>query len=298
MKTIEALMIGYQYFSNKGFLWRKHLGALLPLSMPHRNPQLSQPQALALLFRRLAYLIRWESDFDIDTPTEWWHVIKSEPEELQRHSASTRNKIRRGERQFLIETATREEILREGYAVYRKAYQRYNTFESMMSKRHFSKAIDKLPAETEFWAVRDRQTGKMEAFSENFVADGACFYLSIWLTPTSLKRYASYILIHHMNRHYLNERELAYVSDGARNISHETGIHAFLIDRFAFRKAYARLHVTYFPLLVPVIHALFPFRHRIGQARGKAWRKIHVLLEQEAIQRSYMVHRDTSTVTG
>ncbi|WP_104201902.1 hypothetical protein [Billgrantia saliphila] len=291
-------MIGYHYFRNNGFLWRKHLGALMPLSMPHRNPGLRQSQAMALLAKHFAYLIRWESDFDSDTRTEWWHVIKSEPEELQHLSANTRSKVRRGERQFLIEPVIRDVILEEGHAVYCKAYQRYDTFESMMSRPDFVRAILDLPTETEFWAVRDRKSGKMEAFSENLVMDGACFYLSIWVTPDSLKRYASYALIHHMNRHYLNVRGLAYVSDGARNISHETGIHDFLIERFGFRRAYARLHIAYFPLLTPVIHALFPFRRRIGQARGKVWKKITVLLEQEAIRRSFRIHRDTRTVTG
>ncbi|MGQ4880211.1 hypothetical protein ACOJCM_16725 [Billgrantia sp. LNSP4103-1] len=291
-------MIGYHYFRSDGFLWRKHLGALLPLSMPHRSPGLRQSQAIALLAKHFAYLVRWESDFDSATPGEWWHVIKSEPEELGNLSANTRNKVRRGERQFLIEAVSRERILDEGHEVYCKAYQRYDTFEPMMSKVAFNKAILALPKETEFWAVRDRNTGAMEAFSENLVIDGACFYLTIWLSPDSLKRYASYALIHHMNRHYLNTRGLAYVSDGARNISHESGIHDFLIERFGFRRAYARLHIAYFPLLIPVIHALFPFRRKIGRAQGNVWKKVAVLLEQEAIRRSFQTHRGTRTVTG
>lgn len=291
-------MIGYRYFRHNGFLWRKQLGALLPLSMPHRNPELRQPQATALLAKHFAFLIRWETDFDSETPTEWWHIIKSDPEELQDLSANTRSKIRRGERQFLVEPVTREVILQEGHEVYCKAYQRYDTFEPMMAKPDFVRAVLDLPTETEFFSVRDRSSGRMVAFSENLVRDGACFYLSIWLTPDALKRYASYALIHHMNRSYLNLRGLAYVSDGARNISHETGIHDFLIERFGFRRAYATLHIAYFPLLIPVIHALFPFRRRISQSQGGIGRKITVLLEQEAIRRTFQMHRDTETVIG
>lgn len=291
-------MIGYRYFRDNDFLWRKHMGALLPLSMPHRHPGLGQPQALALLTRHLAYLVRWESDFDCGTPSEWWHVIKSEPEALEHLSANTRSKVRRGDRQFVIEAASRDEILTEGHDVYCKAYQRYDTFETMMSKQDFDKAILKLPEETEFWSARNKETGEMQAFSENLVRDGACFYLTIWLTPDALKRYATYALIHHMNHHYLNQRGLAYVSDGARNISHQTGIHDFLIERFRFRKAYARLHVAYFPLLLPIIYLLFPFRGRIGQAQGKAWKKIDVLLKQEAIRRTFKSRYNAQTIAG
>lgn len=291
-------MIGYRFFRSNGFLWRKHLGALLPLSMPHRSPRLHKPQAVALLLKHFAYLIRWETDFDRTVPSEWWHVIKSEPEALERLSANTRSKIRRGERQYTVEPITKGDILMEGYAVYSKAYQRYNTFEPLMSRAAFSRAILRLPAETEFWAVRSRETGEMEAFSENLVADDACFYLTIWATPDALRRYASYALIHGMNKHYLNERKLAYVSDGARNISHETGIHDFLMARFGFRRAYARLHVVYSPLLAPLIYALFPFRRTIARTRGKLCKKITVLLEQEAIRRSFPMQHDQSAVAG
>lgn len=283
-------MIGYQYFRNYGFIWRKHLGTLLPLSMPHRDAGVSPSRAMVLLAIHRAYLIRWESGFDCETPTEWWHVIKSEPEDLDALSANTRSKIRRGDKRFLVEPVSRDRIFEEGHAVYCRAYERYDTFEPMMSREAFCEAIMALPPETEFWVVRHRQSGEMVAFSENLVSDGACFYLSIWSTPDSLRQYASYALIHRMNLHYLNERSLRYVSDGARSISHNTGIHDFLMERFGFRRAYARLHVIYFPLLSPVVYTLYPFRQRISQAQGQLWQKVNILLKQEAIRRSFKQH--------
>ncbi|WP_175507770.1 GNAT family N-acetyltransferase [Halomonas korlensis] len=259
--------------------------------MPHCDAGVSPSRAMVLLAIHRAYLIRWESDFDCETPTEWWHVIKSEPEELEALSANTRSKVRRGDKRFLVEPASRKQILETGHAVYCKAYERYDTFEPMMTREDFCEAIMALPAETEFWVVRHRQSGEMVAFSENLVSDDACFYLSIWSTPDSLRQYASYALIYRMNLHYLNERGLRYVSDGARSISHNTGIHDFLIERFGFRKAYARLHVVYFPLLSPVVFALYPFRQRISQAQGPLCQKVNILLKQEAIRRSFKRHR-------
>ncbi len=284
-------MIGYRYFRNNDFLWRKHLGTLLPLSMPHRDAGVNPVRAVILLAVHRAYLIRWESDFDCETPTEWWHVIKSKPEDLGTLSANTRSKVRRGDKRFVVEPALREHILEEGHAVYCKAYERYDTFEPMMTHEAFCEAIMALPPETEFWVVRQRQSGEMVAFSENLVSNDACFYLSLWATPDSLRQYASYALIYRMNLHYLNERRLRYVSDGARSISHNTGIHDFLIERFGFRKAYARLHVVYFPLLSPVVFTLYPFRQRIAKAQGPLWQKVNILLKQEAIRRSFKRYR-------
>ncbi|WP_416137131.1 hypothetical protein ACM26W_11500 [Halomonas sp. HK25] len=280
-------MIGYQRICQGDFMWRKHQSTLIPLSMPHREAGLTRSGALALLALHRAPLIRWESDFDCDTPTEWWHIIKSEEERLESLSSKTRSKVRRGMRQFRIERSTRDTLLAEGYAVYTKAYERYDTFEPIMSQADFVAAIRQLPPETEFWEVRDREKGELVAFGENLVVDDACFSLSLWFTPASLKQYASYALIHLMNCHYLNERKVKYVSNGARSISHDTGMHDFLMERFNFRKAYARLHVVYFPLLSPLVHGLYPFRQPIQQAKGSLFRKLAVLLEQERIRRSF-----------
>jgi hypothetical protein len=281
-------MIGYQRICQSGFMWRKHQSALIPLSMPHREAGLTVFRALALLALHRASLVRWESDFDCGTPTEWWHIIKSEEESLESLSSNTRSKVRRGMRQFSIERTSRDAILAEGHDVYLKAYERYDTFEPVMSLPDFVAAIRQLPPETEFWQVRDKESGELVAFSENLVVDGACFSLSLWFTPASLKQYASYALIHLMNCHYLNERKVKYVSNGARSINHDTGMHEFLIERFNFRKAYSRLHVVYFPLLSPLVHALYPFRQPIQQAKGSLFKKLAVLLEQERIRRSFL----------
>ncbi|SEK48569.1 GNAT family N-acetyltransferase [Halomonas daqiaonensis] len=280
-------MIGYEYFHDEGFLWRKHQGTLIPLSMPHRDARLEAPDARALLKAHGALLVRWESNFDCASTTDWWHVIKSEEEHLEVLSRSTRSKVRRGSRQLSVSCEPRCSVLNEGYVVYRQAYERYDTLEPMMSEAAFREAIRQLPPETEFWTVRTRESNELVAFSENLVIDDACFYLSIWFNPASLGQYAAYTLFYEMNLHYLNERRLRYVSDGARSISHDTGIHDFLINRFGFRKAYAKLHVVYTPLLAAAVHALYPFRRLIGKTSRPMFRKLTVLLEQERIHRSF-----------
>ncbi|MGM9704630.1 MAG: hypothetical protein ACI3YB_01395 [Prevotella sp.] len=48
-----------------------------------------------------------------------------------------------------------------------------------------------------------------------------------------------------MNRHYLENRKLKFVSDGARSITNHSNIQPFLIDKFKFRKAYCNIRLTY-----------------------------------------------------
>ena len=284
-------MIGYHYFRHRGSDWRQHHGALIPLGMPHVAPSLSFMGALQLLIARHALFIRWDEGFDQFGGGEWWHVIKDVPEDFPSFSKKMKNQVRRGLKFFDASPASRSEIFTEGYPVYCSAFDRYETFEEMFSEQAFHQAIMELPADTEFWAVRSRTNRKMLAFSENLVRDGACFYDTMWFEPEALSAYAGYVLIHEMNKHYLNERRLKYVSDGARSISHQTNVHAFLEQKFGFRRAYSGLRLVYFPGFGLVVHLLYPFRRWL-QGRSQPWiQKASVVLEQERIRRACAANR-------
>lgn len=279
-------MIGYRYFRTARGDWRHHHGALVPLGMPHVEKDLPVADARRMLIKHRALFIRWEDRFDHLNTGEWWHVIKDELEDFDTLSRNTRSKVRRGIKRYEALPASREEILAQGYAVYRSAFDRYETFEEMFSEQAFRQAIAELPEETEFWAVRELESGQMVSFSENLVRDEACFYNTMWFQPDALRGYAGYLLIHEMNKHYLNNRGLRYVSDGARNISHQTNVHEFLEQKFKFRRAYARLRVVYLPGMGLLIRLLYPFRDIFKGRSSSLLQKIAVALEQERIHRA------------
>lgn len=256
--------------------------------MPHVEYASGWGGLFSLLVGEGAFFCRWDEDFDGPSEGEWWHVIKDQPEDIAKLPKKTRWQIRQGWKNVEVVPLGRDAIAAEGYDVYRSAFDRYITFEEILSVDAFNKAIAKLPDETEFWGVRERGTGRLVAFSENLVRDGACFYDTIWFEPSALKAYAGYMLIHEMNKHYLNERGLRYVSDGARSISHQTKVHEFLEQKFGFRRAYARLRVVYFPGFGLVVRLLYPFRRWFnGRSSGIA-QKVAVVLEQERIRRACM----------
>ena len=141
-----------------------------------------------------------------------------------------------------------------------------------------------MPESVEFWGVFDPTLSALVAFSENIVSASSCFYSTMWFTPDCLPRGASYALIHSMNEYYLVERGLRYVSDGARNISHNTNIHQFLESKFGFRRAYCLLNVVYAPRVAMAVAFLYPFRAVIRKLGMSA--RVNVLLEQERIRRA------------
>lgn len=279
-------MIGYNYFKHKGYFWRKHQGAIIPLTMPHVEIKLSEKEAREMIKEHKAFFVRWDTDFDLKKEGEWWHIIKDGEEDIDSYNSKMRSQIRRGGRHYDVRVCSREVILLKGHQVYCEAYKRYHTFEEEYSKEKFNQAIKELPEDTEFWGAYDKRNNELIAFSENFVSDNACFYLTMWLTPESLKNYSSYILFHEMNKHYLNDRKMHYVSDGARSISHDTNIHEFLISKFAFRKAYCNLHVIYHPIIGFFVKLLYPFRTLFKSSKISIFQKISVLLSQHEILNS------------
>ena len=286
-------MIGYEHFEHQGFSWRRHHGALVPRCMPHVPPPDGGEGIRRLLIQRRAFFARWEEGFDLTESGEWWHVIKSGEEDFETLSKKVKNQVRRGGKEgFEAALVGRDKIQSEGYAVYRAAFDRYETFEELYSEEQFHQAIARLPAETEFWAVWRLDSGEMVAFSENLVRDNACFYSTMWFQPQALKRYAGYLLIHEMNKYYLNERSLQYVSDGARNISHQTNIHEFLEQKFGFRRAYARLRVVYAPGVGLAVWLLYPLRKWFSRRSAPMLQKVGVLLEQERIRRACATETD------
>lgn len=278
-------MIGYTYFKAAGLLWRENQGVIMPLSMPHRMSEMSEINAKRIMDGRSSLMIRWDSGFDKYDSSDWWYVIKDRDDGLESLSRNSRSKVRRGKKAFESRQCAEEDILHYGYDVYCSAFARYTTHEKCYDRNKFVQAIKSLPEGTEFWSVRDRVTGKMVAFSENFVQDNACLYNTIWFEPSGLKRYSAYALFYAMNSHYLSERKLKYVSDGARNLSHKTSIHDFLEKKFGFRKAYARLNVEYEIWLAILVFLLYPFRSILRKMPLVFFKKASVLLKQEEIRR-------------
>ena len=280
-------MIGYKWFDTEGFFWRHHFKSLLPLSMPHIDPRLSHNKAQQLVRDRGVWFLRWETEFDSNKPSDWWHVIKDEPEDTDALSANTRSKVRRGNKKYTVTPIDTLKIKSDFYSIYLQTFASYSTIEKPANYQTFKTAIDGLPKETEFWCISEIDSGKIVGFSENLMRDNACFYLSIWIIPLAKQKYAGYALFYNMNKHYLNEMGCQYVSDGARSISHDTNVHEFLETKFNFRKAYSTLNIEYAQWFGMLVKVMYPVRKIIGKLPTATIKKISIILFQEEIKRSH-----------
>lgn len=282
-------MIGYRSHWGLGFRWRTHHGAIIPLTPPHALSDIHRVHAIKYTVKKRALLIRWDEGFDREKASEWWYVVKDSKEPLEDLKPKVRTKIRKGFKFFTGQLVEKDVIKKEGYDVYRASFNRYEKLEKILSEAEFLKAIDGLPKETEFWGFRELSTGRLVAFSENYLQEGCCTYVTTWFRPEFLKAssgYLGYYVFYLMNQHYLFNVNMKYISDGARSISHPTNIHDFLIDNFGFRRAYARLRVAYAPGIGLAVALLYPFRRWIEKSKLSLLQKIAILLEQERIRRA------------
>jgi hypothetical protein len=280
---IESV-IGYNYLKENNTYWRTNQKVLMPLSSL-KNLSVTSSDVGLILTKSKCLLARWESDFDSPISTDWWHVIKDTPEDLASLSKKVRYEIRRAQKKYYVKRCSREYILEHGHTVYKDAYARYETHEKMFNENEFNGAIIKLPDCTEFVGVFTHDD-ILVGFSENFISDNTCFYLTMWLSPEHLKSSSSYLLFHEMNVMYLNERHFEYVSDGSRSLSHSTNIHNFLMSKFAFRKAYCNLNVSYSGKVAFFIALTYPLKNIINKFHFPLANKVSVLLKQEEIRRS------------
>ncbi|MTJ02276.1 GNAT family N-acetyltransferase [Idiomarina piscisalsi] len=279
-------MIGYSAFCRKGITWRINQGGALPLSPGKKLNQIDLDLVKSIREDKKLLFVRWESEFDIQGVTEWWHIIKDSFDDLSELPKKTRYMIRKASKEYEVRRMSRLKVIEVGYSVYKAAYQRYQTHEPMYSREEFRNAVAELPERTEFWGVYEKEGERLVAFSENYVEDNICFYVSMWLEPESMAKFAGYLLFHEMELNYLRDRRFQYVSDGTRSLSHDTNIHDFLLRKFNFRKAYSTLNVVYTPWLKVLINCCYPLRKMINKVQYTPFKKASVLLKQEEIRRA------------
>lgn len=277
-------MIGYKFLKQNEVAWRDNQGGLLLLSPAKKLTGFNDSKARLLMKNSGTHFLRWESNFDQINSSAWWHVVKTDFDDLPALKKNTRRDVRSGLKKYSCLPISRERVLNEGYDVYVDAFTRYLTHEKIFTKKAFRQAVNNLPPNTEFWGA-ENEAGELVAFSENYIESKTCFLNTMWFRPSALRQCVSYALFFEMHRHYLKERKFEYISDGARSISHDSSIHDFLVSKFGYRRAYANLHVVYKPWLGIAVRLVFPFRSFLSRFNLNAVKKVSILLRQEEIRR-------------
>lgn len=243
---------------------------------------LSKEESRALL-KKGGYFIRNTYDFDTEKETSFWFIIKDRIEDISELPFSARRNIRISQRKYNFNIIDKERLLKVGYEILSSAQKSYKVKSAVTTEDDFRKMIDEYEqnGKIEYWEVIDKSNGKIVGFSINRIKEDSCEYDTMSCKPEALRNrsYPYYGLIYEMNRYYLGEKKLKYVSDGSRSITEHSNIQDFLMHNFKFRKAYCKLKVHYKWWFGVVVKLLFPFKNIIP------FRNVRAILKMEEYSR-------------
>jgi hypothetical protein len=169
---------------------------------------------------------------------EWYAVIKDVylPIEAYR-TANIRNQIRKGLKNCVIKEISPDELLLDGFSIYKKAFS------------SFQKKIPLSNNAYNQWVNTFKGFSDIINFIGIFVDEKLVGYSLIYLyakqeaniseiriDPAYHKFYPSYALFHWLSEKYLVDEKFEYLSDGYRNLVHQTSIQDLLIAKFGFKK--------------------------------------------------------------
>ena len=264
-------------------MFKLYKGAWIDDTPPHLTKELSRKECLILLDKG-GYLVRNSYNFDVIQNTSFWYIIKDTFEGMDELSSRTRNKIRRSLKTYNIKRIQPDEFLRFGVTIYNLALGQYKVKAKTLSSEQFKDSIERQIKDGRFqyWGVFETITNTPVALAVCILNKDCCEYSTLKCVPSYLHNstYPYYGLIYEMNRYYLQDLKLKYVSDGARSITEHSNIQPFLEEMFNFRKAYCNLQIEYKWWLGLAIKVLYPFRKIIKI------KKIQSLLRMEAMRRN------------
>ena len=247
---------------------------------PHQEPELRKEEWKALL-KQGGLMVRNTFDFDCPETTRFWNLIKDQFGGLEELSGNTRKKVRRSLEKLEFKHIGIDLIKQEGFPILKATYKDYAVSDRIMDRRTFDEYLDLCKKkEYDYWGVFDNE--KLIGFCANWVWDDAVEYGLVGILPEYKREctaYPYYGLFYSMNRYYLQEKGLRYVTDGSRSITGHSNIQPFLEEKFHFRKSYCRLKVHYTWWMGLAVTILYPLRKIIAVPSVKA------VLNMEEMQR-------------
>jgi hypothetical protein len=154
--------------------WRKYNGALIPDQPPHVEIDDSDSLIKKKISANNAFFARWTSNFDCNKETNFWYVICDIPLEFKDYSLNTRSKIKRGLNHCTVRKMSLQDLLADGYKVYKSAFERYNTSQKIFTDHQFKESILQLTGKLEFWGVYFNDI--LIGYSQNKIDDMTCEY--------------------------------------------------------------------------------------------------------------------------
>ena len=278
-------------FEVAGIRWRAYQHGLIPASLKPEPIKLSSAQERELLHKSGALFLRYFTR-TFETPTPFWYTACNEydPKNLTR---KTRTQVQRAYRACRVERIYPSWLSENGYGCYAAAFAKYRNTRPDPKSKFEEECLGSVGGPFDFWGVfvGDQLAGYVKYFvGTDYVAG-----LEMKLDPKYLSLNSSSALQDTILTSYVaNQSKTVYV--GFRSLLHDTNIHDFLL-RFGYRRVYCDFKLVYRRSIRGFVNLLFSLRKVANYIPESTWgNRIHSLLRQEGIRRSFEMNDSSCTV--
>lgn len=268
--------------------WIYYNHALIPKAAPHESVEVPKFDKKFWKNDGTGYPLfaRWTSDFDSQTESKFWYIIKTGVYDRDLLSKKTRKHIRQAFKKIYVREILDNEV-KELYSCYRMAYKRYNNADNFRSFESISEEFKSRQKNSMYYY------GAFEIETNLLIGFFICTFHEDWLeinmskyNPEFMKLRPSDALHDYVLNLWMNNPKIKYISSGSRNLNHETNVQEYKIQTFGFHKAYCTLHIKYRPCVYPVVKILYVFRHLLKKFdRVNLIHSINTILQMESIVR-------------
>jgi hypothetical protein len=180
-----------------------------------------------------------------------------------------------------------------GYSCYGAAFAKYRNARPDPRSKFEAECLGSVGGPFDFWGVfvGDQLAGYVKYFVGNDYVAG----LEMKLDPQYLSLNSSSALQDTILTTYVaNQRKTVYV--GFRSLLHDTNIHDFLL-RFGYRRVYCDFKLVYRRSIRGFVNLLYSLRKITDYIpESTCGNRIHSLLRQEGIRRSFELNSSSRTV--
>lgn len=272
--------------------WKYYNQGMLPTTAPHEVPDLT-PIKDGSIWRPESggtpLLVRWTTEYDCGYETEWWYCIKDTPFDIQKLNSKKRYNINKAKKKFVAREINPLEFVEDIVRVQTAAWAIYP--ESYRPKLD----PDTARKNVEQWREQYRCFAAFNLEDEKLTGYALMKEYDTWVDFTVLKADPEYerlgvnvALVAKLCEFYSDriKNEGYYISEGERNIIHETAFQDFLAEKYDFRRAYCKLNVVYRKPIGLAVKFLYPFRSIISKMKKYSlMKKIDAILLMESICR-------------
>jgi hypothetical protein len=195
-----------------------------------------------LVLKHLKGKLVWWSFENHQTADEggWYAIIKDQHFDIDQYpSSNTRNQVRKALKNCTVKRIEATWLAENGLEVLEKAMHKMSAKPSKKTINAFRKKYQVAIAFDDIihcYGIFNND--QLIGFCEIYYYEGIEANISqIRLNPAFNGVYPMYALIHMLSEEYLKSNKVQYLSDGYRNLLHETEVQEFLVRKFGFKKA-------------------------------------------------------------